>query len=145
MAHRPPRSLNVPASVLDEVLAHLRSVLPDEGCGLLVGEGATVVGFVPITNADPTPSTFRLDPVEHHAALLAAESEGRSLVGVVHSHPRSAPFPSAADIAGALEPEWVHVIVGPMEGAPTVRGWRIDGGDVSEVPLTVDALGPRSS
>lgn len=144
MADRAPRSLSIPDEVRAEVEAHLRSALPDEGCGLFVGSGEVVVGFVPVTNVDPSPSTFTLDPVEHHRALLGAESEGRELVGVVHSHPRSEAVPSATDIAGALEPEWVYVVVGPLDGDPEMRGWVIDGGVAVEVPLR-DALTPGSS
>ncbi|NND83527.1 MAG: hypothetical protein HKN46_00090, partial [Acidimicrobiia bacterium] len=83
MAHRAPRSLTLPSGIRSEIEAHLRSVLPDEGCGLLVGSAGSVVRFVPVVNADPSPTTFLLDPVEHHAALLVAEGEGNELVGVV--------------------------------------------------------------
>lgn len=141
MADRAPRALNLPPSVRAGIESHLRSTLPDEGCGLLVGVGESVVRFVPITNADPSPRTFLLDPVEHHGALLAAEAEDMALVGVVHSHPVSAAVPSPTDVAGALEPEWAYVVVGPLDASPQVRAWRIDGGVVDEIPVG-DAVDP---
>ena len=144
MADRAPRALILSPALRAEVEAHLRSVLPDEGCGLLVGNGEQVERFVPVTNANPSPSTFTLDPVEHHRALLAAESEGRELVGVVHSHPWSAALPSPTDVAGALEPEWVYVIVGPLDDEPEARAWVIDGGRVDEVSVG-DAFTPGTS
>ena len=54
------------------------------------------------------------------------------IAGVFHSHPKSAPFPSAADIAGALDPEWLYVIVGLQRpDVPEVRSFRIRDGVVT--------------
>ncbi len=144
MAHRAPRTLTIPRGLLPEIARYLRSVLPDEGCGLLVGSQGVVDRFVPVPNADPSPTTFLLDPVAHHGALLEAEAEGRELVGVVHSHPGSAAIPSGTDIAGALEPEWAYVIVGRLDGDPEVRAWWVIEGGVGEIPIVGDALGTGS-
>jgi proteasome lid subunit RPN8/RPN11 len=111
---------------------------------LLVGSQGVVDRFVAVPNADPSPTTFLLDPVAHHRALLEAEAEGRELVGVVHSHPASAAVPSETDLAGALEPEWAYVIVGRLDSDPEVRAWWIVDGVVGEIPMVGDALVPGS-
>ena len=49
-------------------------------------------------------------------------------------------MPSATDVAKALEPEWVYVIVGLAdEERPMVKGYRIVDGTVDEEPIEVAA------
>jgi proteasome lid subunit RPN8/RPN11 len=59
---------------------------------------------------------------------------------IYHSHTRTEPYPSQTDInfaAGWPGVEWL--IVGlRADGEPTVRSYRIDGGDVTEVEVEVD-------
>ena len=61
---------------------------------------------------------------------------GAEVLAVYHSHPASAPIPSAKDVAGN---HWggsvVHVIVGLAGAAPDVRAWWIDGASVTPAEL----------
>jgi [CysO sulfur-carrier protein]-S-L-cysteine hydrolase len=89
-----------------------------------------------LTNVDRSPSSFTLDPDEHYASLVDAESSGWVLGGSFHSHPRTAAVPSQTDVVRALEPEWVYVIVGlSAPGSPEVRAWRIRSGIAAEEPI----------
>ena len=119
------------------MVAHARSELPNEACGLLAVDGdGCVRRAYRLTNVDASPTSFTVDPDEHFAALTDAESRGWSLGGSFHSHPRTDPVPSRTDIARALEPQWVYVIVGPVEpGPPDVRAWRIVAGKAREEPI----------
>jgi proteasome lid subunit RPN8/RPN11 len=76
-----------------------------------------------LTNAAESATTFRVDPIEHFRAQQHAERNGWVIAGAFHSHPRSEAAPSATDVAGALDPEWVYVIAGPV--------------DTDEVPVNV--------
>lgn len=89
-----------------------------------------------LRNATPSPHAYTLDPEEHFRALRDAESRGWRLAGVFHSHPAGPSAPSPADVAGALEPEWLYVVVSLEDRArPGIRGFWIRDGVVSEEPL----------
>ena len=63
--------INIPAAVRDQVLEHVLQGFPNEACGLLAGHildgtgDAAAQTFYPMTNADASPVTYRLDPKEH--------------------------------------------------------------------------------
>lgn len=119
----------IPDSVVDAMVDHMRSVLPNEGCGYLVGDPETgrVDRFVPITNAAASPTRFVLDPHEQLAAERAIDDAGEHVIGVAHSHPGGVNEPSATDIADAAEYDplgvFVHAIIDPA--ARGVRCFRI--------------------
>ncbi len=128
----------IPASVLAAIVDHARSDAPAECCGLLaVDDAGAVVGAYPVVNIERSPVRFTVDPDGHFAALRSAEARGWALGGVYHSHPRSTPVPSRTDLAGALDPQWFHVIAGLAGDAPEVRAWRIVGGVAIEAPITI--------
>ena len=69
-------------------------------------------------------------------AMVEIEAAGWDVCGIFHSHPAGPPVPSATDVAQALYPEAVYVIVAPdRAGGWQMRGFLIDGGHVREVPL----------
>ena len=130
--------LLVPATIATAIAQHAKEVAPEECCGLLAIDGAGVVmRAYPVANMERSPVRYTVDPDGHFTALRSAEAEGWSLGGVYHSHPRSAPVPSRSDIAGALDPGWVYVIVGLAGMTPELRAWRIVGGDAVEVAVTI--------
>jgi proteasome lid subunit RPN8/RPN11 len=106
------------------MVAHCLDALPNEGCGLFAVDGGRVVEFYPTDNSDRSPRRFTVPPEQHYAALEAATSNGWALGGSFHSHPGGRARPSPADIAGALDPDWVYIVIG-LRSEPEVRGWRI--------------------
>jgi proteasome lid subunit RPN8/RPN11 len=80
---------------------------------------------------------YTLDPSDHLRAERAAEASGAEIIGVVHSHTHTEPFPSPTDIAQAPDPAWHYVIVGLKRGSPEIRSYRIVGGEVTEEPIIV--------
>lgn len=127
--------LRLAPGVLDEIIAHAIDCLPDEACGLLVGQGRHVEAFRSITNIDPSPRTYTLDPEEHFRVLRESEREGWEIVGAFHSHPASAAVPSVTDVALAREPDWVWLIAGPVTEVARFRAWLIRDGRSIEVGL----------
>jgi len=129
----------MPRPVRDALLAHARAEAPNECCGLLVGRGTSVEASAPVRNADPNPSVrYLIDPAGHIALNRRLRGTGQSIVGCYHSHPHSAPRPSASDVAGAYYSEFVWVIVslGPQARA-RLRAWRIVDGRVHAVRLVL--------
>ncbi|MCP4304770.1 MAG: M67 family metallopeptidase [bacterium] len=128
--------LQLPEQIHVAMIAHAEFCLPEEACGLMAFDDADALQMVyATTNLDRSKVRFTVAPEEHFGAIRHAESRGWRIAGSFHSHPESAAFPSARDIAGALDPEWLHVVVGLANGMPEVRGFRIRDNGVSEVSL----------
>jgi len=105
--------------------AHAAAAAPREACGLLAGpagDAAIADEALPSPNLAPagTEDAFEIDAALHLAAQREQRARGRRVVGIYHSHPRSAPLPSARDRAGAWDFGLVWLIVG-QDGA--CRAW----------------------
>jgi proteasome lid subunit RPN8/RPN11 len=119
----------IPSKAMSKMIDHARAWAPQEACGLVAALGGTVTEVYALTNMDAAPDRFTLDPAEHFAAVQNAEANGWTIAGAFHSHPSSAPIPSAADLEGGGDPDWVNLIVGVEDGRIAVRAYRyIDGG-----------------
>lgn len=117
----------IPPKTIADMLAHAREEAPRECCGLLIGQGASVVRSVRARNLDAKTTRYLIDPEDHFAAIRAARADGLEVIGAYHSHPASAPVPSSTDIAEANNgPDFVYVIVSVVE--QDVRAYRIDAG-----------------
>jgi proteasome lid subunit RPN8/RPN11 len=111
----------------------LRQELPYEGCGLLLGrnnnEVAEVHQCVAIPNiADDRLHSFAMDGTALSSALLQAEQNGLTWLGVYHSHVGTAPIPSQSDIEAA---RWqtagmAQLIVAYQDARVNLGAWRID-------------------
>ncbi len=130
-------AVSVPSQVHDAIVAHARFTYPEEACGLVAGTDSHDVRMVfCLTNRERSRYRFTVDPTEHYRAMQHAERRGWQVVGVFHSHPSSAPRPSRLDIAGALDPEWVYMVVSLQQSdAPEVRAYEIRGGVATERPI----------
>lgn len=130
--------MEVPAQIHDAMLAHARFADPHEACGLLAFDRGVPRMAYCLTNVDRSAVSYTVDPTEHLRAMRHAESNGWTLGGVFHSHPDAGAYPSAADVAGALEPDWLYAVVGRgRRGDPEVRGFWIRDGKITEEPLVV--------
>jgi proteasome lid subunit RPN8/RPN11 len=135
--------LALPAGIVDEVTALAYDTYPYECCGLMAGPAptdggaVTVERFYPCRNAAESAKVYTVDPHDHLRAERDAEGRGWEIVGVVHSHTHSEPYPSPTDIAQAPDPGWQYVIVSLKRESPEVRSYRIVDGGVTEVPISV--------
>jgi proteasome lid subunit RPN8/RPN11 len=129
-------ALRLAAGVRDHLVAHARDEAPNECCGLLIGAGSAVDECVRARNLQPTPSRYHLDPAVHIATNRRLRGSGRTVLGVYHSHPRSPAVPSASDVAEALYPEFVWVIVSLARAdAAEVAAFRIERGKARPIPI----------
>jgi proteasome lid subunit RPN8/RPN11 len=120
------------------ILTHADNCAPDECCGLLAADTEGRITFAyPLTNVDPSPVSYTVDPDEHFAALSHAESRGWGIAGAFHSHPGGSATPSMIDVQAALEPDWLYLIAAPAE----IRCFRIRAGEVEE--LEIEWISPR--
>jgi proteasome lid subunit RPN8/RPN11 len=122
----------------EEVVAHALAGFPNEACGLLAGKEGRAVRFFPMRNADASPATYRLDPMEQLRVFEELEREGWDLFGIVHSHTHSEPYPSETDRAQAFYPEALYLILGLADRErPELRAFRIVDGRVTEEELRI--------
>jgi proteasome lid subunit RPN8/RPN11 len=130
-------AVQIPAAVLDDVVAHARETLPDECCGLLVGEPASVVRAVRARNLTPSPRRYLIDPADHFAAIRDARADGLAVVGAYHSHPGAPSEPSRQDLAEALFPDFLYLIVsiGPAGEPADARAYRLKSGQALRVDI----------
>lgn len=128
--------LRLPRDVYLDLVAHAVDDAPLECCGLLSGRHGDPEGVVAAyhrcANAAASARVYTVDPRDHLRADRAASGAGLDLVGVVHSHTHTPPYPSATDIAAATDPAWHYVIVSLALGEPSLRSYRIEDGAVTE-------------
>jgi proteasome lid subunit RPN8/RPN11 len=120
---------------LEAMLAHLLADPSHERCGLLAGQGNRVEQVLPVPNVLNSPVVYRMDGPEFAQAMVACDFEP---LGIFHSHPAGPPVPSPTDIAQAMYPESVYVIIALNQSPPSVRAFRIVEGQVSEVDVTTE-------
>ena len=137
IATPPVRPLVFPPSAFAAMIGHVYDGYPLEACGLLVGRGSRVERFVACTNVAASARIYTIDPLEHLRAERAAEDDGFEVIGVVHSHTHSEPYPSPTDVAQAPDPGWHYVIVSLKREAPETRSYRIVGDTITEEPVAV--------
>ena len=113
-------SLQLTAAHMAQMQAWLTAELPNEGCGLLAGNGRRVRQVFALPNAERSPQRFRAEAKAQVAAMLELDRNGWELLGVFHSHPASPAQPSETDMLQAYYPAAVSIIFGQPANS---SGW----------------------
>ncbi|WP_413404043.1 M67 family metallopeptidase [Paenibacillus amylolyticus] len=97
--HGQQNAFYIPSSVEEEMSKHMFLSLPQEACGVMLGEtaagGIRISRFQPIRNVAPDPlHHFTLDDAEWIRCVFSEPM----LIGIFHSHPHTRPVPSLEDI-----------------------------------------------
>ena len=114
---------------------------PLEMCGLIAGVPGSghAEHFYPCRNTAESSKLYTIDPSDHYRAEIDADDRDWEILGVVHSHTHSEPYPSPTDVAQAPDPGWHYVIVSLKRDAPELRGYRIVEGEIIEEPIELVA------
>jgi proteasome lid subunit RPN8/RPN11 len=124
--------------LVKEIVDHGMREFPNECCGLIAAKDGTPVRVYPMTNADASPASYRLDPTEQLHVFDAMDAEGMDLWAIYHSHTHSDAYPSETDRRLAFYPDSYYVLVSLTDREnPVVRAFRILDGEVSEEELSV--------
>jgi proteasome lid subunit RPN8/RPN11 len=119
-----------------EITEYVDRHAPLEACGLLAGKKDRVEKVLFVQNQAQSPVRFVMDPYEQLQAFEWIDSNGLDLLGIFHSHPAGPETASPTDIAEAAYAV-VHVICSRRNGDWKLRGFWIEEGDSTEVPLQV--------
>ena len=149
-AHPGPLTVSLPAAMRDDIVAHSRAAVPNEACGIIVGERAAADGgrarcWVALRNPLASPYRYAIDPEDLLRLTVETDDADEVFWAIVHSHVASPARPSPTDLRESHYPDSLYVLVSldPGEadhetGAPSVRAWRIVDGGVHEVAVTID-------
>lgn len=112
---------------LERILAHAVEAKPNECCGLIGGQDQAARTTYPMQNVAQNPQlAYEAAPEDLFAAQREMRERGEQLLGIYHSHPRSAqPAPSHTDVRLAYYPQAVYFIVGFDNDQPILRAFRI--------------------
>jgi len=114
-------TIKVTSGVLQTLREEAQKAMPEECCGLLLGQGERIEFAQPAANIAKDPLTrFEIDPVALLSAHKAARAGGPQIVGYYHSHPAGHPVPSATDCEHASGDARIWAIVANDE----VAFWR---------------------
>ena len=141
--HPGPRSVTLPAELVEAIVEHLRSAYPNEGCGIIVGDRSPALGgsprrFVPLENASRSPLRFTIDPAELQALEDELDRHDENYWAIVHSHVASRAYPSQTDVAATeLYVNQLHLVVSLADEEPDLGIFRIVDGVIHPVELLV--------
>jgi proteasome lid subunit RPN8/RPN11 len=130
--------IQIPAEIQDELIDHAEQGLPYEACGLLAGSDGRVERFYPMSNADRSATTYRLDPREQLEVFNEIEDKGWELLGIFHSHTHTEAYPSETDRRQAFYPESHYLVLSLADpDVPALRGFTIVDGAVEEQEVRI--------
>ena len=137
---------------MNAMVASCVRALPDEGCGLLLGDAdGTVLDVVVSPNVAHSAKVYEIDSRVLLSTYRRADAESLEVLGVYHSHTHSDAYPSPTDVAQAPDPTWHYVLVSLRAPSPVVRSYRIVDGVISEEgwatrgPISGSSTWPTSS
>jgi proteasome lid subunit RPN8/RPN11 len=132
--------LQLDQAIYDAIVAHARRDHPDEACGIVAGPDGTdePARFVPMMNAERSPTFYRFDSAEQLAVWREMDDRDEVPVVIYHSHTATEAYPSRTDISLAAEPDAHYVLVSTREPDTTeFRSYRIVDDVVTEEPVKI--------
>ncbi len=131
-AHR----LSITSEHLSEMIEHVRSWYPLEGCGLLAMRDDQVTRVYRGTNVARSATFYEMDPREVLDSMQDIDERAERLGAIFHSHPSTQAWPSPTDRELIFDPDVFMIIISLADDEPDIRAFR-DDGEISEVPIQV--------
>ena len=148
--HPGPAAVSLPGAIRDEIVAHARAAVPNEACGIVVGDrpsadGGVATRWVALRNALASPVRYAIDPDDLLRLTIETDDADEVFWAIVHSHVASPARPSPTDLRESHYPDSLYILVSlaapeadAASGQPGLRAWRIVDGGVHEVALSID-------
>ena len=130
--------LIVPKNLFEKMLDHCRAAFPNEACGILSGKGGQVSRVYAMTNIEPSPVSYFMDPGEQLHVQKQMRDKKEEMVAIFHSHPQSPAYPSAKDVNLAFYADVFYLIVEFSRGIiGETRAFTIVEGNVQEINIRI--------
>jgi proteasome lid subunit RPN8/RPN11 len=121
-----------------EIVEQALREFPNEACGLIAAEASLPVKVYPMTNADASPATYRLEGREQLRVFDDLDERGWDLWGIYHSHTHSEAYPSETDRRLAFYPDSRYLVLSVADREqPVLRSFFIRDDEVTEEELIV--------
>jgi proteasome lid subunit RPN8/RPN11 len=139
--------MRIARALYDEMVAHAREGGREERCGIIASRDGVATQVYRARNALSTPQYgYWIDAQDLFRIVAEIEDRGLDMGAIYHSHPKTEPVPSEADVNLAKSPQtdaplWpgtIYVIVGFSRTEPVVRAWHLRGHEVTEAELIVE-------
>ncbi|MFG3441771.1 Mov34/MPN/PAD-1 family protein [Nonomuraea sp. NPDC047897] len=125
--------LQISQELADKIVAHARADHPDEACGVIAGRDGVPERFIPMANAERSPTFYRFDSMEQFRVWREMDDRDEEPVVIYHSHTATEAYPSRTDISYASEPNAHYVLVSTRDEVEVeFRSYRILDGVVTE-------------
>lgn len=133
----------ISTTLLEQLRAEADACPELEICGLLFGSSVAIVGALRCRNVAAAPRIgFEIDPQVLLAAHRAARGGAVPITGHYHSHPNGRACPSPRDVAAALDPGALWLILAPDGcGQVATSLWRTTAPGVLD-PVELIVAGP---
>jgi [CysO sulfur-carrier protein]-S-L-cysteine hydrolase len=120
------------------MIAHAKSELPNEACGILAGESGRAIRFFPAENAEHSPTRYVVAPQDQLRILNELYTSGWELLGIFHSHTHTQAYPSSTDVSLAANwPDAYYLIASLQAEPPVIRAFRVVDGKVDEEEISL--------
>jgi [CysO sulfur-carrier protein]-S-L-cysteine hydrolase len=141
--------IELPRSMMEEIMAHARAALPNEACGVIAGTDGRPARVYPMRNAEKSPVVYRFDEREQLRVFNDLEDRGWDLLAIFHSHTHTEAYPSPTDRAHALWRDPVtgretpaypgarYLILSLAEQEPVLRAFTFGDGDPVEEEVRI--------
>jgi proteasome lid subunit RPN8/RPN11 len=129
--------LEIPNNIFEQLIGQAKDEVPLESCGVLAGLDGQVKKLYMMTNADQSGVHFTLLPEEQFKVVKDIRSADLEMLAIYHSHPETPARLSQEDIRMALTPNVVYVIISLKDSEPVIKGFLVDDGNVTEVPIKI--------
>ncbi len=142
-----PDAVALPVEIAAAMVAHAQAEYPNEACGIVVGsapiaEGGRPLRFVACRNAAASPFRYEIDHADLLRVTLETDDRDEAIWAIFHSHTHTPARPSATDVGLAFYPDALYILVSldsgeadRSTGAPSIRAWRIAGGEATEIAI----------
>jgi len=130
-----PIQLIIPPDLIEEMRTHVQSCLPEEGCGLLGGNGDLVKSVIRVTNELHSPVRFMMAPEEQLKAFMWLEEHTLDMLGYYHSHPAGPAHLSETDLAQFSYPGVVLVLLSHKNLKWDIKGFIIKENTINEIHI----------
>jgi proteasome lid subunit RPN8/RPN11 len=134
MSRNPPSPLEIPSTILSEMVEHCRRDAPLEACGILGGVPSRALSIHPLRNTVASETLYDADPRDILEAYQSLRSRSHQFLAIYHSHPRWQAVPSRTDLERNYYGDLPRIIVSLLKEPPDVRVWRLGAETYDELP-----------